>query len=102
MVSVFAAVASVFTAVVPAFAAVTAVFTVVAAENTVQTAVTDTGATSVKISSHCSKMAFSVLYGLLENRRKYLELGTILLIGKNLEEQDFFFPKIFKNYPKPF
>ena len=47
------------------FAAVTAVFTAVAladvkAENTDETAVTDTAATSVTLSSHRSKMSFSV------------------------------------------
>ena len=59
--TVFTAVAAVFTAVASVFAAVTSIFTAVAAENADETPITDTAATSVKFSSHCSKISFSVL-----------------------------------------
>ena len=39
----------------------TTVFTAVAVKNTDETAITNTAATSVKFSSHCSEMSFSVL-----------------------------------------
>ena len=49
----------VFAAVASVFAALTAVFTAVAAENNDETAVTKTADTSVKFSSHRSKISFS-------------------------------------------
>ena len=58
--TVFTAVVAVFTAVASAFAAVTSVFTAVATKNTDETSITNTAATSVKFSSHRSKISFSV------------------------------------------
>ena len=58
--TVFTAVAAVCTAVASAFAAVASVFIGVAAENTDETPITNTAATSVKLSSHHSNMSFSV------------------------------------------
>ena len=61
--TVFTAVAAVFTAVASALAAVTSIFHALATENTDETAVTNTAATSVKFSSHRSKISFRVRFG---------------------------------------
>ena len=58
--TVFTAVATVFAAVAAVFTAEMAVFTTVKAKNTDETAVISTAATSVKLSSHRSKISFSV------------------------------------------
>ena len=50
---------TVFAADASAFAAVTSVFTAVATKNTDETSITNTAATSVKFSSHRSKISFS-------------------------------------------
>ena len=54
-------VTTVFAAVASAFAAVTSVFTAVATKNNDETSITNTAATSVKFSSHRSKICFSVV-----------------------------------------
>ena len=58
--TVFTAVVAVFTAVTSAFAVVTSIFTAVATKNTDETSITNTAATSVKFSSHRSKISFSL------------------------------------------
>ena len=58
--AVFTAVVADFTAFASAFAAVASIVTTVATKNTDETSITDTAATSVKFSSHRSKISFSV------------------------------------------